>query len=98
MFFSYNYTPRGTARWANRQIDTDHNRPIPANAETSTIQTNGGRKPGITRTSTEPASATACNVVIRNTPHPISEVIQVAGEAKKEARYGPKSHISIAKP
>ncbi len=73
----------------NRQIDTDHKRPIPASAETNIIHAKGERKSGIICNITEPASAIACKVVIRNTPHPISEVIQVAGEAKKEAKYGP---------
>ncbi|HSB02623.1 MAG TPA: hypothetical protein VLE49_18375, partial [Anaerolineales bacterium] len=66
----------------NRQIDTDHKRLIPAKAEINTIHAKGGRKPGITSRNTELARSSACNVVIRNTAHPISEVMRVAGEAK----------------
>jgi len=50
------------------------------------------------RKMTEPACATACRVVMRKTPHSIREVIQVAGEAKKDATYGPASHISMTSP
>jgi hypothetical protein len=35
---------------------------------------------------------------MRKTPHSINEVIQAAGEAKKEARYGAAIHIRIATP
>jgi hypothetical protein len=35
---------------------------------------------------------------MRKTPHSIREVIEAAGEAKKEDRYGPAIHISMTSP
>src|SRR5215216_5447143 len=78
------YTPRGTL--TNRHIDTDHKRPIPANAEISTIKAKGERNPGSIRKRTEPACASACMVVIKKIAHWITAAIQVAGAAKNETR------------
>jgi len=71
---------------------------IPARAESRIIHAKGEKKSGTMCNSTEPAWAIACKVVIRNTPHSIRAEIHVAGEAKKEARYGPATHIKIANP
>src|SRR5512143_1545013 len=84
--FFMNYTPRGTPRRVNRQIDTDHKRLIPANAETRTIHIKGDRKSGTTSNMTEPARSNACKLVIRKTAQPINAVIWSAGEAKKDTR------------
>jgi hypothetical protein len=70
----------------NRQIDTDHKRLIPASAETNTIHTKGGMKPGITSKNTEPARNNAFKVVMRNTPHPTTEVI--LGQVKQRRSFG----------